>query len=129
MTLTRSAAHGGGAAANWNAVTAAASGEYLKLVCSDDLLYPRRAGRAGRRAWTPHPGAVLAAAKRDIVDANGEVLIKARGLQGIDGPIRGTEAIRRTVRAGTNVFGEPACVLMRRAVLADEGNWDATTAT
>ena len=123
VTLTRQPA-GGGAAANWNAVTAAATGEYVKLVCSDDLLYPHALAEQVA-ALDAHPGAVLAAARRDIVDARGEVLIKSRGLQGIEGPISGTAAIRRSVRAGTNVFGEPACVLIRRSVLADEGNWDA----
>ena len=85
VTLTRQPA-GGGAAANWNAVTAAATGEYVKLVCSDDLLYPHALAEQVA-ALDAHPGAVLAAARRDIVDARGEVLIKSRGLQGIEGPI------------------------------------------
>ena len=33
-------ASGGGAPANWNAVTDLATGEFIKLVCGDDLLYP-----------------------------------------------------------------------------------------
>src|SRR6185312_3266973 len=39
VRLTQVAA-GGGAPANWTAVTAQARGELLKLVCGDDLLYP-----------------------------------------------------------------------------------------
>ena len=39
VTLLRTPA-GGGAPANWTRVTEAATGDYLKLVCGDDLLEP-----------------------------------------------------------------------------------------
>lgn len=38
--------------------------------------------------------------------------------------INGTDAIRKTVLAGTNIFGEPASVLVRRSVLVDAGGWE-----
>ncbi|SDP04743.1 Glycosyl transferase family 2 [Nakamurella panacisegetis] len=115
---------GGGAPANWNAVTAAARGELLKLVCGDDLLYPT--GLAEQvAAFDEHPEAVLVAGQRDVVDETGVPVIRARGLQHLHGLIQGPTAIRRTVRAGTNVFGEPACVLFRRTALLADGGWDA----
>ena len=123
VRLTR-LAKGGGAAANWNYVTEQASCELIKLVCSDDLIYP--ACLADQvAALDANPGAVLAACTRDIVDAGGRPLIRGRGLARLRGAVDGRTAIRATVRAGTNIFGEPASVLMRRDVLAREGNWDA----
>ena len=116
---------GGGAAANWNAVSALATGEYLKLVCSDDLIYPTCVQRQVA-ALDEFPRAVMATSTRDIVDAAGTPVINARGLPGMRGLIPGREALRRTVRAGSNVFGEPACALFRRAALADAGFWDAS---
>ncbi|MFB2557295.1 glycosyltransferase family 2 protein [Herbiconiux liangxiaofengii] len=116
---------GGGAEANWRRVSEAASGEYLKLLPGDDLLYPG-ALEAHSDALDAHPGVVLVSSPRDIVDARGRVTIRNRGLQGVPRRVQpGVEAIRQTVRRGTNVFGEPGCVTMRRAELEAAGGWDA----
>ncbi len=115
---------GGGAPANWSAVTHQARGDLLKLVCGDDLLYPT--GLAEQvSAFDQYPEAVLVASMRDVVDETGVPVVRSRGLQHLRGVVDGITAIRRTVRAGTNVFGEPACVMFRRQVLLDSGGWDA----
>ncbi len=115
---------GGGAPANWTAVTDQASGELLKLVCGDDLLYPNALAEQVT-AIEEHPEAVLVACQRDIVDQHDAPVVRSRGLQGLSGLTPGELAIRRTVSAGTNVFGEPVCILVRRSVLAESGGWDA----
>lgn len=114
--------HGGGAKANWNRVSQHAEGEWIKLVCGDDLLAPN-ALEAQMAAVEANPGAVMVASKRDIVDAEGKVVIAGRGLGNLSGRVSGADAVRATVRSGTNIFGEPAAVLLKRAVLA-EGWWD-----
>lgn len=123
VRLTRVAA-GGGAPANWTAVTAQARGEFVKLVCGDDLLYPTALAEQVA-AFDEYPQAVLVSCLRDIVDAGGRPLIRGRGLPGLAGLVTGDRAIRRTVSAGTNVFGEPMCVLVRRSALVAAGGWDA----
>ena len=115
---------GGGAARNWQRVTDAATGEYLKLLPGDDLLRPG-AVSAQAAALDADPGAVLVAGKRDILDAAGAVLVAGRGLGPLVGRHDGREAIRATVRAGTNLLGEPGAVLFRRGALAMAGGWDA----
>jgi glycosyltransferase involved in cell wall biosynthesis len=114
---------GGGAPANWNAVTDLASGEFVKLVCGDDLLSPDSLAEQVA-ALEAHPAAVMAASPRDVIDAAGTPVLRNRGLAGLRGEVGGTEAIRRTVLAGTNIFGEPGSVLLRRAALVDAGGWD-----
>jgi glycosyltransferase involved in cell wall biosynthesis len=114
---------GGGAQRNWRRVTEAASGDYLRLVPGDDLLYPGTL-TAQVQALDANPDAALAASKRDILDARGRVSIHGRGLQGLTGLVDGVTAVRRTIRLGTNVFGEPLCVTMRREALAAAGGWD-----
>lgn len=113
---------GGGAPANWQRVTAEATGEYVKLVCGDDVLRP---GVLTRQVelLAANPGAVLTACRRDVIDASGRTLLAGRGLQGIDRPMEGSEAVRRSVRAGVNPFGEPASVTMRRDALEKVGGW------
>ena len=114
---------GGGAPANFNAVTDLATGEFIKLVCGDDLLTPDSLAEQVA-ALEAHPSAVMAASPRDVIDASGKTVLRNRGLAGLRGEVSGAEAIRRTVLAGTNIYGEPASVLFRRAALVDSGGWD-----
>lgn len=113
---------GGGAPANWNAVTAAARGTYVKLLCGDDLIAPTCVQREVE-ALEAHPTAVAAAARRDLIDPAGGILLRGRGLGSLEGLVGGSQAIRALVRAGTNLLGEPGCVLLRREVLDRVGGW------
>lgn len=116
-------APGGGGPANFNAVTDLATGEFIKLVCGDDLLSPDSLAEQVA-ALESCPSAVMAASPRDVIDAAGTPVLRNRGLAGLRGEVNGADAIRKTVLAGTNIFGEPASVLFRRSVLVDAGGWD-----
>jgi glycosyltransferase involved in cell wall biosynthesis len=114
---------GGGAARNWRRVTDEARGEYVKLVCGDDILHP---DAVRRQVDAFEEGVVMVASRRDVVDAARRPIVRDRGLFGLVGRTSGRRAIRRTVRQGTNVFGEPACVMFRTADLQAAGSWDET---
>ena len=114
---------GGGAPRNWERVTAAARGGLVKLVCGDDIIYPDCL-RQQVEAMDANPSVVLVAARRDLIDARGGLVNARRGLAGLTGIVPGRVAVRHTVVAGSNIFGEPACVLMRRAALERAGGWD-----
>lgn len=112
---------GGGASHNWNRVTDAATGQLLKLVCGDDVLRP---GVLARQAGLlSDPGIALTACRRDIVDADGRVLMSGWGLRGLGQRMPGWKAARAAVRAGSNLFGEPASVMMRTSALREAGGW------
>lgn len=113
---------GGGAKANWNAATAAARGDYVKLLCGDDLISPSCVERQVA-ALEENPSAVLAGVRRHLIDPEGERLLDSRGLGPLTGLVPGHVAIRQLVRAGTNLLGEPGCVLVRAEVLVDVGGW------
>jgi glycosyltransferase involved in cell wall biosynthesis len=114
---------GGGAPRNWDRVTAAAGGELLKLVCGDDIIYPECLQRQVE-AMDANPSVVLVASRRDLIDARGGIVMARRGLAGLCGWVPGRRAARHTVLAGSNIFGEPACVMIRRASLQEAGGWD-----
>lgn len=115
---------GGGAQRNWNRVSRAATGEYLKLVCADDVLHPESLSHQ-LTALRANEQAVLVASPRRIVDVHGKEVLARRGLAGMQGVHHGSAVIRRLVRAGANILGEPVCVLMRREALAASGWWDS----
>jgi glycosyltransferase involved in cell wall biosynthesis len=123
VRLLRTAA-GGGALRNWNRVSQAASGELLKLVCGDDLIAPTALTQQVA-AFDAHPTAVLVAAQRDIIDHHGAAVVRSRGLAGLHGLVSGRVAARRAVRVGSNIFGEPACVLVDRSALERVGWWNS----
>lgn len=115
---------GGGAKRNWDVVCEAATGELVKLVCADDLIYPECVALQVK-ALDDHPSAGFVASPRDIIDASGTVVVRGRGLGGLQGAVDGRLAVRRSVRAGTNIFGEPGCVMFRRSTWAGlEAGWD-----
>lgn len=112
-----------GAAANWTAVTRAASAPFVKLLCQDDLLAPDALARQVADLEA-HPAAVMAVAQRDIVDARGRTISRARGLQGVPAGERSAQSlIRRCYDYGTNVIGEPLAVLFRREALLAAMPW------
>jgi glycosyltransferase involved in cell wall biosynthesis len=112
------------AAGNWTAACEAATGEYVKLLCQDDLLYPD--GLAEQVAdLQGQPAAGMAIAQRDIVDARGRVLFRNRGCHSLPAGLSdGRDAIRTSYQHGTNIFGEPVAVLFRGAALAAALPWD-----
>lgn len=116
-------APGGGALANWNRVSDHARGKLIKLVCGDDLIAPGALSKQVA-AFDAHPGVVFVAAQRDLIDANGNVVMRRRGLGGLQGRLSGRDAVRRSVLAGTNIFGEPGSVMFLRELLVAEGGWD-----
>ena len=114
---------GTSAAANWTAASEAAGGEFTKLICQDDVLYPQ-AIEEQVHDLTSNPGAVMATAVRDIVDANGRTIFRGRGLSGLSGDVvSGDRVIRECFRQGTNVIGEPLAVLFRTHELKTALPW------
>ena len=117
------APEGSGAAGNWTHASQAATGAFIKLVCQDDLLTPDAITRQAA-ALQQHPTAVMAIARRDIIDARGGIVAKARGGQGLTpGLVAGVDVIRACWLQGTNVVGEPVAVLFRRQPLLDAMPW------
>ena len=116
-------AAGGGAVANWNAVSQRATGEFIKLLPADDLLHPTALAKQVAAFNAAGSEVNLVATQRSLIDATGRMRIKKFGLGRLEGIAPGTDALRATVRSGTNLFGEPGCVTMRTDALAAAGWW------
>lgn len=110
----------------WTRSCDLAQGEFIKLLCQDDLLYPG-AIVTQLTALQANPNAGLVFSRRDIVDARGRTLARARG--GIWGGSRllsGPQALRLGYLAGSNIYGEPLAVLFRAATLRKHLPWRAS---
>jgi glycosyltransferase involved in cell wall biosynthesis len=113
-----------GASGNFNAALAIARGDWIKIVCADDMIHPSCIDRQWSAiSESTCEDVVLAACARDIIDGRGRRWM-TRGYPVRLGREAGEAAIRRTVRSGTNIFGEPAAILMRRDVALEAGGFD-----
>ena len=112
------------AAQNWTEVTRAAKGDFIKLVCQDDLLdsYAIEHQLADLQS---NPTAVMAIGQRNIVDTHGKVIFRNRGCQRLPSGLNsGEKVMRRAYYEGTNVIGEPVAVLFERNALLRAMPWD-----
>jgi len=110
-----------GAAGNFNRCLELARGRYLKILCADDVLYPDCLEK--QVAALDDASIALAGSARDIIDARGRPRLRRR-FPHRSGRIRGDEAIRAVVRAGTNLFGEPSAVMVRTDAVRAAGGFE-----
>ena len=112
------------ASENWNIVTCAAKGDYVKLLCADDTI--SRDCLSNQLDAAQQPDVVLVSSRRKIVNDSGKTVIKKHGLFFLHGKLDGKKAVKRSIATGTNQFGEPASVLFERSVLFSCLPWDST---
>jgi glycosyltransferase involved in cell wall biosynthesis len=114
-----------GAGANFGLALGEACGTYVKLLCQDDVLYPDCLERQ-LAAMQADADVVMVSCHRDIVDDHDRIVYHKRGWRNVSGVLEGTDVMRATVRAGTNLIGEPSAVLCSRAAFEDAGGFDNT---
>lgn len=116
---------GASAAANWTNATQMATGDFIKLLCQDDLLFPDAVAHQVADLES-HPEADMAIAQRDVISASGRVLYRQRGLKGLSSGLHSGPAVLKAVhRGGTNMLGEPHVILFRRLALLDAMPWQS----
>jgi len=102
-----------GPAGNFNRCIELARGKYIKILCADDLLYPScLSSQAAILDHDTRHEIVMVSCARDIVDEHSHVRLRPR-LKGLSRRIPAAEAVRSCIRSGTNIYGEPPCVLFR----------------
>lgn len=112
------------AAQTWTRASELASGDFVKLLCQDDLIYPHAMAQQVADLIA-YPDAGMSFAQRDIISATGKVLFRGRGCAGLRaGEVDGVHALEVAARQGANIFGEPLAVLFRREALAESLPWE-----
>jgi glycosyltransferase involved in cell wall biosynthesis len=98
---------------NWNRAVELCRAPLVKLLCADDLLYPRCL-EFQVPTMLADERLALVSCRRDMIDEHGRVIAPRRGLHGLVGRHTGMAVGRRVVRSGANPIGEPGGALFRR---------------
>jgi glycosyltransferase involved in cell wall biosynthesis len=110
---------------NWNRAISKVRGKYVKLVCGDDLLFPECLEKQVAVFDDPlNTGVSLVSCQRTIIDPAGKTLIKKVNF--VDGGRKEpVDVIRKMVRMGTNIIGEPVCGLYPADLIAKISGYSA----
>lgn len=71
---------------NWSRSAQETRGDFVKLICADDVLQPNALERQ-RDVFLKNSGLVLVAGRRLIIDEDGNIIIRSRGLAGLRGRV------------------------------------------
>jgi glycosyltransferase involved in cell wall biosynthesis len=104
-----------GEIANYKHLAAMAKTPYIKILCGDDIIYPRSL-EFTLAALESNTHAVLCTSNRDVINADGKVFLKNRGLRS-NCRLNYAQVIKKFVRSGTNPFGETSFALFRSSAL------------
>lgn len=106
---------------NWNKALSEAKGKYIKILCHDDLLYPTcLQSQIEVLQNSINSKVVMVCSSRDIIDKNGNKIMR-RTFPMQKGVLSGKTAIKKIVRYGANLIGEPTAVLLRSEILKRVG--------
>jgi glycosyltransferase involved in cell wall biosynthesis len=107
-----------GLAGNFNRAMDAGRGEYIKLFCDDDFLYPEAVARLAD-ALDRFPDAPFATSAWNLLDENGALRATMRLLKNApaDGTLVGLREVVRSSLLWRNRIGSPSSVLLRRSAL------------
>lgn len=101
---------------NWSRAVAETTGDYVKVLCADDVLDSVILERQVS-VLEQHPDVAMVVSARRVITPNGRVLIPRLGLRGNSRRIKSSEALRIMALHGGNPFGEVGSVLFRGSVL------------
>lgn len=118
--------HNAGVEENWNRCLRFARGRYFKLLPHDDLIAPDCLARqVAVLESDPNERLALVFCARRIIDSRSRALMTRRYPRSRSGVIPGRVAVRRCIRSGANLLGEPGGVLFRTALARRVGAFDA----
>ena len=110
---------------NWNLAISLAAGTYIKILSHDDLLAPGcLAEQINGFLKYQNQNIGIVTCKKRIINESGVVVMPGFGLFGFTRVINGRRAIKKSMRAGRNIIGEPSIVLLDAKLLRASGNFE-----
>jgi glycosyltransferase involved in cell wall biosynthesis len=110
---------------NWNLAVSLATGKYIKILSHDDLLAPScLAEQIDGFLKYPSQNIGIVTCKKRIINESGAVVMPGFGLFGLTRIINGRRTIKKSIRAGRNIIGEPSVVLLDTKLLRSSGDFE-----
>lgn len=108
----------------WNRVLTLCDGDYVKLLCADDLIYP---GAITRQVaiMEGNPTVMAVTSDSDVVDYLDRRVHRRRINLPKDRASQKQQVVEACIEAGTNVIGEPSIVLMRGSAVRAKAGFNA----
>jgi len=112
---------------NWTLAINAASGEFIKLVCADDLIDKDCLISQFQILSNPINLDISAVfGTRSLVDEFDECVWGERSMGLPTGPISGIKVLKAIANAGTNILGEPLTALFRSEAIKKAMPWPSS---
>ena len=108
---------------NWNLAVSLATGKYIKILSHDDLLAPSCLAEQ-INGFLKYQNIGIVTCKKRIINESGVVMMPGFGLFGFTRIINGRRAIKKSMRAGRNIIGEPSVVLLDAKLLRASGDFE-----
>lgn len=109
---------------NWTLAVNSANGEFIKLLCADDVLEPNCLSSQFKILNSPENVGVSAVfGTRNIIDEFDDCVWSARKSGLPSGQMLGIDAVKAIVHAGTNLLGEPLTALFRADAIKKSMPW------
>ena len=114
-----------GMVGNWNRSVELATGEYIKFLSHDDLL-DATCLEEQITGFLNHKqeNIGIVTCKKRVINEGGKKVMPGFGLRGQSRLISGRVAIRKSIRSGRNIIGEPSVVLIKTSVLKSAGPFE-----
>ena len=110
---------------NWNKALSLATGEYIKILPDDDLIYPECLKlQAEILDRDVKKEVALVCGRKFIINNKGKILF-SRGYSKQKEIVSGFDAINKTIRSGGNIIGEGGAVMFRREIMQKAGIIDS----
>jgi glycosyltransferase involved in cell wall biosynthesis len=112
---------------SWNPVLLNTEGDYIKLICADDIptldCIERQAS-----ILNANPTVVLTTGARSMMNSRGTHLFTRNSINKA-GLYEGRQIIRKCILSGSNIIGDPVNVMWRRSAMDKVGPFDPSTAS
>lgn len=115
--------HNLGMVGNWNRCLELATGEYVKLICADDMIHKDAIEKEAKMMYK-HPTVNLVESDTTLVDINGKKTGQFRRYHK-SGIVNGVKLAKKSMLL-KNFYGAPVNNLIRRSTLEKTGGFDTT---
>ena len=115
-----------GLTANWNRSIDLAQGDYIKLVCGDDILYPNCLEKQVNVLDNDTNFSIaLVTSYSHVINSIDKVIFKRKSIFR-PGANVSKKVIKKCIRIGTNLIGEPMVGMIRRGSLSEDIKYDGS---